>query len=31
MSDHIIQLSEELIKHDLKRLIHNNAEEPLHI
>lgn len=28
MSDHIIQLSEELIKHDLKRLIRNNAEDP---
>lgn len=31
MSDNIIQLSEELIKHDLKRLIRNNVKKALHI
>lgn len=29
MSDNIIQLNEELIKHDLKNLVRNSVEETL--
>ncbi len=29
MSDNIIRLNEELIKHDLKDLVHSSAEETL--
>ena len=29
MSDNIIQLNEDLIKHDLKALVHSSVEETL--
>ncbi len=31
MSDSIIQLNEDLIKHDLKDLVHNNIKETLNV